>query len=386
MSRRLLLAIAVLLAPAPGRAEPCFAPASIGDGWPIAAPGNIGFDATALCAALAAVATGDANVHSVIVVRHGWLVAELYRTGLDRSIWSVTAHETAFGPNDLHDLRSVSKSVVGLLVGIAVQDGRIASVDAPVLGFFPEYEDLRSPEREAITVAHLLTMSSGLDWNEELASYGTLRNDETRLYWHWALDRLVLGRPIVASPGTRFYYSGGGTTVLADILVRTSHHELPELAQQELFAPLGIEHWEWVGDLWGRPLAFAGLRMRPRDLAKLGSMLLSHGQWMGRQVVPAAWVSESLRPHIAVDDEGLGYGYQWWTGTVDWHGTQLPWGAAFGNGGQRLFLVPDLDLAVVATAGAYNQREIGGVVRRLLGAIVAATTAPASEATTPAAQ
>ena len=177
MSRRLLLAIAVLLVPDPGRAEPCFAPASIGDGWPIAAPGNIGFDATALCAALAVVATGDANVHSVIAVRHGWLVAELYRTGLDRSIWSVTAHETASGPNDLHDLRSVSKSVVGLLVGIAVQDGRIASVDAPVLGFFPEYEDLRSPEREAITVAHLLTMSSGLDWNEELSS--GLRGDDT---------------------------------------------------------------------------------------------------------------------------------------------------------------------------------------------------------------
>lgn len=375
-----ILVAFALAQPARGGAAGCAAPASIGDGWEIAAPAEVGLDGEALCAALEPIRAGNANVHAVVVVRHGRLVAELYRAGLDRSIWSVATSETEFGPSVLHDLRSVSKSVVGLLVGIALQEGKIPSVDTPALSFFPEYPELRSPDREAITLAHLLSMSSGLDWNESLATYGTLRNDETRLYWDWAPARFVLGRPIAAPPGTVFNYNGGGTAVLADVLERTTHQPLRELVERELFAPLGIDHWEWVRDLWRRSIAFAGLRMRPRDLAKVGSMLLDHGQWQGRQIVPAEWVTESLRPRIATG-EGIDYGYQWWVGSAEWRGRRLAWGAAFGNGGQRLFLVPDLDLAVVTTAGAYNQREIGATLASLFQAIVAAATDPSTPVT-----
>jgi CubicO group peptidase (beta-lactamase class C family) len=106
--------------------------------------------------------------------------------------------------------------------------------------------------------------------------------------------------------------------------------------------------------------------MRPRDLAKIGRMVLAHGQWQGRQIVPSDWVTESLRPHIGTGD-GLHYGYQWWTGTVDWEGKKLAWSAGFGNGGQRLFVVPDLDLTVVITAGAYNDSQIRHTV---IGVIV----------------
>src|SRR6266403_6309056 len=157
-------------------------------------------------------------------------------------------------------------------------------------------------------------MSSGLEWNESITSYGTLANDETRLFWDWQPYRYVLSRPRVAKPGTQF----------------------------TLFEPLAIHEWEWVADPWRRPLAFAGLRMRPRDLATIGRLVLARGEWQGRQVVPADWVAESLRPHIAAGD-GLGYGYQWWTGTVDREGKKLAWSAGFGNGGQRLFVVPELD-------------------------------------------
>ena len=360
----------VFAAPARAAEASCVAPIVLGDGWKTADPQASGLDAAALCAVLDRVAGDASNIHGVIVERHGRLVAELYRRGKDKSIWSLFTRETDFAPTVLHDLRSVSKSVVGLLVGIARQQGKI-DVAASPLAHYPSYADLRSPERDAITVEHLLTMSSGLEWHESVKSYGTFANDETRLYWDWKPYRYVLSRPIVAKPGTQFNYNGGGTAVLADIVTRATETPLRDFARTTLFEPLGIHEWEWVADPWRRPLAFAGLRMRPRDVAKIGRMVLAHGEWQGRQVVPADWVAESLRPHIAAGD-GLGYGYQWWTGTIDRAGKTLAWRAGFGNGGQRLFIVPELDLTVVITAGAYNDPQIRRAVTEIFRQIAAA--------------
>jgi CubicO group peptidase (beta-lactamase class C family) len=347
----------------------CALPALTDDGWERTDPADSGFEAAALCTVLDGVEHGETNIHSIVIEHQGRLVAELYRRGKDRSIWSFSAHEVQFDPETLHDMRSVSKSVVGLLFGIAQEQGKVGSVSTPVLDFYPQYGDLRRADRTAVTLENLLTMSSGLEWNESVVSYGSLGNDETRLYWSWTPYRFVLSRPVVAAPGTRFNYNGGGTAVLADIVSRGSGMSLRELARTALFEPLGIHEWEWVGDLHGRPLAFAGLRLRPRDLAKIGRMVLDNGQWQGRQIVPARWVEDSLRPHIDTGD-GLHYGYQWWTGTLKWQDRMLAWAAAFGNGGQRLFVVPELSLAVVITAGAYNDRSIGHDVHQLFEDIV----------------
>lgn len=340
----------------------CAVPANIGDGWEVSTPRSSGFDAQALCAVLAGVKSGEANIHSVIVERHGRLVAELYRRGPDTSMkfllgLNLFASNADFGPATLHDIRSVSKSVIGLLVGIAKQKGEIKSLAIPVLDFYPEYADLRSPERDAINLEHLLTMSSGLQWDED-----ALPNDETRMFWK--PYRYVLARPLTAKPGNEFHYNSGGTAVLADILIRTSGKPLKELVRTELFEPLGITDWEWATDLRGREIAFTGLRMRPRDLAKIGRMLLEHGQWHGRQIVPADWVAESPRPHIRTGFRSpptatyeLQYGYQRWVGNIDWQGKKLDWSAGFGNGGQRLFMVPELDLTVVMTAGGYSDTQ-----------------------------
>jgi CubicO group peptidase (beta-lactamase class C family) len=370
---RVIVISTISLVPLETRASQaqCAVPPSLADGWKTAEPESSGFNPAALCAVFDEIARGEANIHGVIVERHGRLVAELYRHGKDQSIWSLFARDVEFGPTVLHDLRSVSKSMVSLLIGIARQQNKIGALTTPVLTFYPEYTDLDPAERTAITLENLLTMSSGFQWNESVASYGSFSNSETRLYWDWAPPHYVLSRPIVARPGSLFNYNGGGTAVLADVLRRTTEMPLRELARKDLFDPLGIQDWEWVGDLYGRPLAFAGLRMRPRDLAKIGRMLLDHGQWEGRQVVPADWVADSLRPHIPTG-EGLQYGYQWWTGTVDWRGRALPWSAGFGNGGQRLIIVPELDLTVVVTAGAYNQPEIARTVSHLFKEIVAA--------------
>lgn len=181
----------------------------------------------------------------------------------------------------------------------------------------------------------------------------------------------MLSRPLDAPLGTRFNYSGGSTAVLADIIERTTKTSLRDYARSKIFEPLGIKDWEWVGDVWWRPIAFAGLRLRPRDLAKVGRMLLDKGQWQGRQIVPAEWVHQSLAPHIPAGD-GLSYGYQFWTGSLERPEGKLDWAAAFGNGGQRLFVVPELDLSVVITAGRYNERAIGPIEMQIFRKIVAA--------------
>jgi CubicO group peptidase (beta-lactamase class C family) len=364
-----LVLLALSSAQASAARDACARPVRLDDGWQSEAPEASGFDPQTLCAVLASVADGDANIHGLIVERHGRLVAELYRRGTDRSIWTLFAREQDFGPEVVHDLRSVTKSVVSLLFGIARQQRGIDLTASP-LAFYPEYASLRSPERDAITLEHLLTMSSGLEWREAVGTYGTPANDETRLYWDWAPYRYVLGRPVVAPPGSRFNYNGGGTAVLADIVRRETRMPLRDFARTALFEPLGIRDWTWVRDPYRREIAFAGLRMRPRDLAKVGRMVLARGEWQGRRIVPADWIAASLAPHIATGD-GLEYGYQWWTGTVEHAGRALRWSAGFGNGGQRLFLVPALDVSVVITAGAYNDPGIGRAVGAVFREVVA---------------
>jgi len=385
-ARRLLacLVFAGIGASTAAAAEPpCFAPVAASDGWEAETPEAAGFDATALCAALAEVDRGSANIHAVIVERRGRLVAELYRTGPDAPIdvnyglGNPFASDVAFGPDVLHDVRSVSKSVVSLLIGIARQSGRFPDLTASALGLFPELADLRTQGRDGITLGHLLSMSSGLEWDEWQA--GPFTSDEIRLFWKSDPARFFFDRPLAAPPGTRFNYNGGSTATLAELLTRIQGKPLVELARTTLFEPLGITDWSWARDLRGRPLAFAGLRLRPRDMAKLGRLVLARGRWRDRQIVPEAWVIESLRPQIATGlaippaaQGNLGYGYQWWSGSTSWKGRDIRWSVAIGNGGQRIFVVPELDLAVVTTAGHYGDHTIARPLGELLGEIVAA--------------
>jgi hypothetical protein len=352
--------------PIPPTEAICTQPQNIGDGWNVSTSESLGFDAPVLCQVLTETGSGRANIHSVLVERHGRLIAEFYRQGKDYPInilfglWRPFSTRVQFSSTTLHDTRSISKSIVGLLVGIAQQKGEIGPLATPILQFYPENLDLRSPEKDAITLEHLLTMSSGLQWNE-----GAVPNDETRLFWEATPLRHLLNRPMIAKPGQVFNYNSGGTMVLSDILTRTSGKSLTKLVKTELFDPLEITDWEWVSNLHGKELAFTGLRMRPRDLLKIGRMMLDGGRWRNRQVVPKAWVVASLRPKIATGHKSppkaaddLKYSYQWWSGSVNWRGKMLGWSGGFGNGGQRLFLVPDLDLAIVTTAGDYESWEI----------------------------
>jgi len=160
--------------------------------------------------------------------------------------------------------------------------------------------------------------------------------------------------PFVAKPGATFNYNGGSTALLGEIIERSTNEDLVEYARKELFAPLHISDFEWRRDFRGNALAYSGLQMRPRDLLKIGRLLLDRGQWRGRQIISAQWVDELFRAHLNAD-YGLKYSYHWWLGSVDSNGKVVKWVGGIGNGGQRLFILPELDVCVVVTAGRYNQ-------------------------------
>jgi CubicO group peptidase (beta-lactamase class C family) len=352
------------------------APAKLADGWAVeASAAAAGFDEERLCEILKAFAASQVNFHSLVIERRGRLVAESYKRGKDETIYTLFASSKDFDAVTRHDVRSISKLVVSLLWGIADAESKTPPLNTPVLDLLPDLAHLKNQGREAITIAHLLTMSSGLDWNEP-STYNA-RNDEFGLYWRSSQSRYLFDRPMVAPAGIRYNYNGGGTAVLAEILTARVGMSLTDYARKMLFTPLGITDWEWQNDVRGRPLSFAGLRLRPRDMARIGRMVIGEdkvaGKWQGKQIVPAAWLTDSLRGHIdMLDEPGWQYGYQWWVGKIDALSTKRAWSGGFGNGGQRLFLVPELDLVVVMTAGEYGKPAIGREAYQLFKRVVGA--------------
>jgi CubicO group peptidase (beta-lactamase class C family) len=252
-----------------------------------------------------------------------------------------------------HDVRSISKSVTSLLVGIALRQGKFPDLDTAVMDQFPEYASLRNADNERITFRHLLTMSSGLKWDESLP-YNNPANSELRMDDAADPIRYVLEQPVIAPPGSVYNYNGGNTLLLAAVLAKATGKRLDEYAKEMMFDPLGITDVEWVNlPSTGQPYAPSGLRLRPRDTAKLGQLMVADGVWNDTQILPRGWTGSSMKPRI--NGEGLYYyGYQWWLGRTMRDDKSLHWAAGVGYGGQRLYAVPDLDLVVVINAGHYD--------------------------------
>jgi len=350
----------------------CGAPVVSDDGWTIAAPDSVGIDGTRLCGIAARLKAQGADVHAVVIVRHGKLVFEQYYAGYDEP-WGGVRGQHDFDATTKHDMRSASKSVVSLLVGIAIDRKLIAGVDEPVVKFFPEYAALKTPGWIGVTLRHLLTMSSGIQWDEN-RGWTDPANDEPHLGKDADPIGYVLGKPIAAAPDEIWNYNGGGTDLLGNILERTSGKPLNDFAREVLFEPLGITDGRWENYQNDKVAAAAGLRLRPRDAAKIGQLVLNHGAWGGRQIVPAAWIAESVAPRFQAIGYfgGLAfYGYQWWLGRTLSRGEEIKWIAAMGLGGQRIFIVPDLDLVVMTTSGLYTSpRQGNGALDILYSSII----------------
>jgi CubicO group peptidase (beta-lactamase class C family) len=317
----------------------CGSPSEIiQDGWVISSPKQQGFDPGLLCVMGKGVMDGKlANVDSIVVVRHGVLVYERYFD---------YPNQTHFDATVRHAGNSMIKSVISLLVGIELDHGLIKDLDAPVLSYFPEYSDLRSPEKDRITLRHLLTMSAGLEWYESDVRFD-LSNSSLLHY--------VLEQKVVTPPGQIWNYNSGGSAVIGEVLSRVTGTELDELARTQLFEPLGIDDVEWRG---------SELSLRPRDWAKIGQLVLNHGVWQGKQIVPASWIVQSTTPQIKAR-EPFSYGFQWWLGHSSSNGGVVEWTAAMGYLSQKTIIIPDLDLVVVFNASHQSKNMVAPEIELL---------------------
>jgi CubicO group peptidase (beta-lactamase class C family) len=346
----------------------CGVPTALDDGWLIEKPESVGLDGALLCGIVDRLKTANANIHAVVIVRHGKLVFEQYFAGYDDP-WGEPDGQFSFEATTKHDMRSVSKSVTSLLVGIANDRRLIASVNEAVVKFFPDYSALKTTGWDSITIRHLLTMSSGIQWNENLP-WTDPKNDEPHLGSEPDPIRYMLAKPIAAPPDTLWNYNGGGTDLLGNLIERVSGKTFDAFAGEALFQPLGITDWEWKKyPKNGKFSAAAGLRLRPRDAAKIGQLMLARGSWRGQQIISADWIEQSMVPRFqAIGYFGglMFYSYQWWQGRTLSDGAEVKWIAAMGLGGQRIIVVPDHDLVVMTTSGLYASPRQGNDTLEIL--------------------
>jgi CubicO group peptidase (beta-lactamase class C family) len=304
------------------------------------------------------------NLHGVVVLRNDRLVLERYFEGEDQARGIGPIGRVSFTAHTLHDLRSCSKSIVGLLYGIALQQGKVPAPEAPLVSAFPEYVDLADKNgRDHLTIQHALTMTMGTDWDESSLPYTDPRNSETAMDNAPDRYRYILERRVVDAPGAHWTYCGGATALLACVIAKGSGKTLHEFACESLFGPLGIELTEWATGRDGEPFAASGARMRVRDLARIGLLMLHQGKVDDRMVVPADWVTRCITPVVSAD-EVRRYGYQWFVLDIAF-GKPKGWAVgrlermwmAQGEGGQRLFIIPALQLVIAITAGNYGRED-----------------------------
>ena len=281
------------------------------------------------------------RLHSLLVSHHGELVFEEYYNDRD--------------PRRPANMKSASKSVISALVGIAIDQGLIDSVDTTVASFFPEiFSAEGNVGKQDIKIENLLTMQSGLEATSN------------RNYGKWVLSdnwvEFAINQPLIAAPGTRMLYSTGSTHLLSAILTRASGMSTKQFAQENLTSPLGYSMSYWSQDPQGIYFGGNDMEMTPRQMLRFGELYLNDGQHQGRQVISANCVESSFRPHARTPrGQGRYYGYGWWL--RDLAGMQVP--VAWGYGGQLIFVVKELDLVVVATSestpGAARRNHLRGL-------------------------
>ena len=292
------------------------------------------------------------GLHGVLVRLDGKTFVEIYFDGGDQR-WGAPMGIRQHGADTLHDMRSVTKSVVGLLYGIALDRGMVPPPSAPLLAQFPEYPDLASdPARARITIADALTMRMGIEWDETLP-YTDPRNSEIAMEAAEDRYRFVLAQPIKGKPGNRWVYNGGATALIARLIEKGAGMPIDAFARKTLFNPLGIKRFEWIKGADGVPSAASGLRLRLRDLARIGEMVAQNGIYKGRRIVSADWINQATNP-LSKTGFGLRYGYFWWHSAPN---SRASWSAAMGNGGQRLTVQPAFGLVIAMTAGNYNSPD-----------------------------
>jgi CubicO group peptidase (beta-lactamase class C family) len=290
------------------------------------------------------------NIHSVLVVKNGKLIIEEYFPGQDSA-----GYPHRFTRETLNEMKSATKSVNSILIGIALDQHLITNVDEKVATFFPEYADaFKDQDKDAIRLKHLLSMTAGLAWDEWTHPYTDSRNDAAVMASRADFFQYVLSRPVVSPPGTKFTYNSGISLMLGEIIHKVSGLPANKFAERYLFEPLGIANYAWQTAPNGVVNTLGGLSLRPRDMAKIGCLFLNGGRWNGKQIVSKKWVEESVKKHVGAGQLpawfiASGYGYQWWLGSFRVNGQVIESYSARGQGGQFIIVFPSLQIVAVFT-------------------------------------
>lgn len=345
------------------------------DGIAVGALDEVGIDAGLLDSAVEDISSGKfGEIHSLLIYKNGKLVFEEYFSGHDYA-WDRPGFFGSWidwGVANRHNVHSVGKSMTSACIGIAIKEGFIQSVDQSIFDYLPEHQHLNIEGKDQITIEHLLTMSSGLEWEEWGSSYSDQTNPVIAL-WVSCADPIacILKKELVSEPGTEFNYSGGNMVLLGEIIKNASGMDIEAFSWQYLFEPLGVAQprWSWIND----EVIYAGgdQRLTPREMLKFGVTYLQKGIWDGKEIVTQDWVARSATPYAGPGNtwinhairpippgEGTwgkrGYSYSWWTHEFGDGGETISVYWAGGWGSQKIIVVPDLDAVVVTTGGNYT--------------------------------
>lgn len=351
--------------------------------WPTAAPQKVGIDPAPLAALDADFASGKyPDVDSMLVIRCGKNVYERKYSHDYGKIYYKEAHTKGplnarltgiynyFDPQyhpyyqgtDAHTMQSVTKTITSVTIGVAMTRNEFhATLDTPILRFFDisKVKNLDDRKRR-ITLRDLLTMRSGLEWDEDLP-YNDPRNGSSAMEATDDWVQFVIDRPMAHDPGTVFAYSSGVAELIGYIFNKATGRDIIEYANAHLFAPLGFEQQYWKRTPLGLADTEGGLYLRPQDLAKIGQLYMQGGVWNGNRIVSSDWIKKSITPSTDARG-GMKYGFEWWLIPHGPAPQRLAW-AALGLGGQRLLVLPEDNLILVFTAWnvlgeATNPREL----------------------------
>lgn len=344
-------------------------PAQLNDGLKVGDATQAGLDTELLENATKAIEKGKFNeIHSMLIYRKGQLVFEQYFEGHQYQ-WNAPKYHgelVQWTPTMIHPIMSCTKSITSACIGIAIEKGFIKSVNQTIFDYLPDHQYLKTDNKNYITIEHLLTMTSGLAWDEWSSAHGgELTNDCDHLYVVEDQIKTVLERPWWAAPGEFFTYNGGGIVILGEILKNATGMDMEEFASKYLFQPLGIDSATWWRYPNGRLETASSLSLTPRDMLKFGVLYLNSGNWNGKQIIPEDWVEKSSTVYrnnrdinLPIEDSGMNaYGYTWWISELNHNGQKIKMYRANGWGGQVIMVFPTLDMVVVFTSGNWAKKS-----------------------------
>lgn len=298
------------------------------------------------------------RIESFLVLKDNTLVLEEYFYGYDKT--------------KKHNFNSCTKSITSLLLGIALNRHPELDPEQSIFHYLPQYDSLKTVEKEKITLNNFLTMSTGLDWNEYPKEM--YENNDRIVY--------VLSRPLTHSPGDYFQYNSGNAAVIGRCISSLIRSDVQGFADSTFFHPLGITEYSWRKHTNGELEFWNGLKMKPRDMAKIGLLVQNEGKWNNKQLVPKEWIIESTRPHIKESDF-FNYGYQWWIRSKEckkWWKDSIPGSVndyemivALGSGGNYIIIINELKLVIVTNASNFSNDKalivFPMIIKKLIPAI-----------------